>query len=126
MCSSDLLSTSLKAGIGALPAGADAVLVCLGDMPAVGPEQIDRLIAAFNPVESRAICVPTFRGKRGNPILWARRFVGAMAGLAGDVGARHLIGENAETVCEVEMGDAAVLTDLDTPEALRAYLGTPP
>jgi len=116
------LSTSLQAGLAVLPRNADAVLVALADMPAVTPEQIDRLIAAFNPVEQRAICVPTFRGKRGNPILWARRFVPEMQKLAGDVGARHLIGENAETVCEVEMGDAAVLTDLDTPEALRAYL----
>lgn len=115
------LSTSLQTGLAALGDDCDAVLVCLADMPEVGSSQIDRLIAAFNPVESRAICVPTFQGKRGNPILWARRFVPEMRKLAGDVGARHLIGENAETVCEVEMGDAAVLTDLDTPEALRAY-----
>ena len=117
------LSTSLQAGLTALPDKADAVLVCLADMPAVSAAQIGRLIAAFNPVEQRAICVPTYKGKRGNPILWARRFVPEMRKLAGDVGARHLIGENAETVCEVEMGDAAVLTDLDTPEALRDYLG---
>ncbi|MGE0153581.1 MAG: NTP transferase domain-containing protein [Reyranellaceae bacterium] len=117
------LSTSLQAGLAVLPEKADAVLVCLADMPAVTAAQIDRLIAAFNPVEQRAICVPTYQGKRGNPILWARRFVPEMLKLAGDVGARHLIGENAETVCEVEMGDAAVLTDLDTPEALRDYLG---
>lgn len=122
----DGLSTSLQAGLAALPDKADAVLVCLADMPAVGARQIDRLLAAFNPVEQRAICVPTFKGKRGNPILWARRFVPEMQKLAGDVGARHLIGENAETVCEVEMGDAAVLTDLDTPEALRDYLAAPP
>lgn len=120
------LSTSLQAGLTVLPDNADAVLVCLADMPAVTARQIDRLIAAFNPIEQRAICVPTFQGKRGNPILWARRFVAEMQKLAGDVGARHLIGENAETVCEVEMGDAAVLTDLDTPEALRAYLEPKP
>ncbi len=120
------LSTSLQAGLSVLPDRADAVLVCLGDMPAVSAAQIGRLIAAFNPVEQRAICVPTFKGKRGNPILWARRFVPEMRKLAGDVGARHLIGENAETVCEVEMGDAAVLTDLDTPEALRDYLEARP
>jgi len=120
------LSKSLQAGLSVLPEKSDAVLVCLADMPAVTAQQIDRLIAAFNPVEQRAICVPTFKGKRGNPILWARRFVSEMRKLAGDVGARHLIGENAETVCEVEMGDAAVLTDLDTPEALRDYLGARP
>ena len=41
-----------------------------------------------------------------------------MAELAGDVGARHLIGEHADLVCEVAMPDDAVLLDIDTPEAL--------
>jgi molybdenum cofactor cytidylyltransferase len=43
-----------------------------------------------------------------------------MAELAGDVGAKHLIGEHAELVAEVEMDDDAVLVDIDTPEALDA------
>jgi molybdenum cofactor cytidylyltransferase len=43
-----------------------------------------------------------------------------MAEIAGDVGAKHLIGEHAELVAEVEMDDDAVLVDIDTPEALDA------
>jgi len=43
-----------------------------------------------------------------------------MAALAGDVGAKHLIGEHAEVVAEVEMDDDAILVDIDTPEALAA------
>ena len=115
------ISTSLQAGLKVLPGDIDGVLVCLADMPAVTTAQIDRLIAAFNPTEGRAICVPIVAGKRGNPVLWAKRFIPAMMGIGGDVGARHLIGENAEAVCEVEMEGDAVLLDLDTPEALAAY-----
>ncbi|MGH7062681.1 MAG: nucleotidyltransferase family protein, partial [Stellaceae bacterium] len=85
---------------------------------------IDRLIAAFNPLEGRAIIVPTRHGKRGNPVLWARRFFSEMAQIAGDVGARHLIGEHAELVAEIEMDDDAILTDIDTPEALAALQRT--
>jgi molybdenum cofactor cytidylyltransferase len=114
------MSTSLQAGLAALPANVDGALVCLGDMPLVTATAIDRLIAAFNPLEGRAICVPTWNGKRGNPVLWDRRFFAAMADLAGDVGAKHLIGEHAELVAEVAMSDDAVLTDIDTPEALAA------
>ena len=113
------LSTSLKRGLAEVPDDVDAVLVCLGDMPRVSAAQIDRLIAAFNPLEGRAICVPTHRGKRGNPVLWARRFAVEMMTIAGDVGARHLLGEHADVVCEVEMAEDAVLLDIDTPEALR-------
>jgi molybdenum cofactor cytidylyltransferase len=112
------LSTSLKHGLAALPADADGALVSLGDMPRVTAAEIDRLIAAFNPVEGRAICVPTRRGKRGNPVLWSRRFFDEMQGIAGDVGARHLIGAYPELVVEVEMADDGVLTDIDTPQAL--------
>jgi len=115
------LSTSLKRGIAALPSDLDGVIVCLGDMPLISGRHLERLIAAFNPLEGRAIIVPTRRGKRGNPVLWSRQFFPEMTGLAGDVGAKHLIGEHAEFVAEVEMDDAAVLVDIDTPEALDAF-----
>ncbi len=98
----------------------DGVLVCLGDMPLISGRHLDRLIAVFNPLEGRAIIVPTRRGKRGNPVLWARRFFPEMADLAGDIGAKHLIGEYAELVCEVEMDGDGVLVDVDTPDALAA------
>jgi len=112
------LSTSLKRGLAALPPEIDGAVVCLGDMPLIAGRDIDRLIAAFNPLEGRAIVVPTRRGKRGNPVLWAKRFFPEMADLAGDVGAKHLIGEHAELVCEVEMDSDSVLVDIDTPDAL--------
>ena len=81
---------------------------------------IDRLIAAFNPLEGRAICVPTFAGKRGNPVLWGTQFLEEMQEVAGDVGARHLIGAHGELVAEVPIDDDGVLVDVDTPEALTA------
>lgn len=112
------LSASLKTAALAAPADADAIVVLLGDMPGVTSAHVDRLIAAFNPLEGRAICVPTRHGKRGNPVLWARRFLDEMAALKGDVGAKPLIGEHEDLVVEVEMADAAVLDDVDTPDAL--------
>ncbi|MBX3500905.1 MAG: molybdopterin-binding/glycosyltransferase family 2 protein [Alphaproteobacteria bacterium] len=119
------LSTSLKVGIGTLPDDVDGALVLLGDMPAVTPPQLNKLIAAFNPVEGRSICVPTVAGKRGNPVLWGKRFFAEMGHVSGDTGARHLIGEHADQVCEVPMdGETSpdgVLVDLDTPEALAAF-----
>jgi molybdenum cofactor cytidylyltransferase len=117
------LSTSLHRGLAAVPADADGVVVCLGDMPKVAPAVIDRLIAAFNPLEGRAICVPTWRGKRGNPVLFAARFAAEIQEIAGDVGARYLLGEYPELVCEVAMdgldAQGGILLDVDTPEALK-------
>lgn len=112
------LSTSLRAGIAALPADVDAAVVCLGDMPGVDARVIELLIKAFAPADGKAIVVPTVKGKRGNPVVWGRRFFESLAGVRGDVGARHLIGENADYVAEVEVAGDAVLADVDTPEAL--------
>ena len=115
------LSTSVRAGLSWLAdKTVDGALFLLGDMPLVTPAHLDRLIAAFNPVEGRAICVPTHRGKRGNPVLWSARFFPEMRALEGDKGARGLLGDHAEQVCEVEMDDDGVLVDVDTPEALAA------
>jgi len=116
----DGLSASLRSGIAALPGDIDGVLVLLGDMPRVTTAHLDRLIAAFAPAEGRAICVPTYRAKRGNPVLWDVRFLPEMRGLAGDQGARALLGRHADQVCEVEMPDDGVLLDVDTPAALTA------
>ncbi len=118
------LSTSVKAGLAALPPDCDGVVVCLGDMPRVSPAEIDRLITAFNPIEGRAICVPTRRGKRGNPVLLARRFFAELASVSGDIGARDLIAAHPEIVAEVEMEGDGVLTDIDTPQALARLAAT--
>jgi molybdenum cofactor cytidylyltransferase len=85
----------------------------------VRADMIDRLIGAFDPARGALIVVPTIEGKRGNPVLWSRRFFPELAGLEGDVGARNLIGTYGEAVAEVP-ADAAALLDIDTPEALSA------
>ena len=115
------LSTSLISGINALPGDCDGALVLLGDMPAVDAHLLDRLIAAFDPMEDRAIIVPVHGGRRGNPVLWARRFFDEMRDLSGDQGARALFAPYANLVCEIEAGSDAPLTDIDTQEALSAF-----
>jgi len=117
------LSTSLKAGLAVLPPEVDGALVQLGDMPSVPAAVLDQLIEAFNPLEGRAIIVPTAGGKRGNPVLWGRAFFEEMGKVQGDVGARHLIGTYPEAVAEVAMPDDGVLLDIDEPAALADFLG---
>jgi molybdenum cofactor cytidylyltransferase len=119
----DGLGTSLKAGIaalGGLPAEIDGAIVCLGDMPQVDAALIDRLIGAFDPDHGALVVVPTIDGKRGNPVVWSRRFFPDLMAVEGDVGARYLIGRYTEAVAEVPLTGTAALTDVDTPEALEA------
>ena len=108
------LSHSLRAGLDALDDDIDGVVVLLGDMPRVTARHIDRLIAAFDPLEGRSLCVPTRDGKRGNPVLFARHLFDEMRRVAGDVGARHLIGAHEDELVEVAMEDDAIFVDVDT------------
>lgn len=114
------MASSLKAGLAAVPGNARAVLVCLADMPALRAADIDRLLAAFDPASGREIIVPVFGGKRGNPVLLARRFFPDILRCEGDTGARQVVAANPDAVFEVEMETASILADADTPAAFEA------
>jgi molybdenum cofactor cytidylyltransferase len=118
------LSSSLRAGLAAFGAAVDGALVCLADMPWVRPVHIEALIAAFEARGERPICVPSFEGRRGNPVLWPARHFAAIAALSGDAGARSLLEVHAEEVCHVPVADPGVTLDVDTPAALGAAGGT--
>lgn len=114
------LATSVKAGIAAVPASADGAVVCLGDMPLIDAKLIDRLIENFANDRGSLIVVPVAGGRRGNPVLWSRRFFPELMTLDGDIGARHLIALHAEVVAEVEVDGNSAFLDIDTPEMLAA------
>jgi molybdenum cofactor cytidylyltransferase len=117
------LSTSLRAGLAALPADCDAAIVLLGDMPRISAELVGRLVAAFDPEKGRHIVVPVAAGRRGNPVLWSRRFFPELAKVTGDQGGRSVLSAYPEAITEVETETDAVHLDLDTREALAAAGG---
>ncbi len=120
------MATSLRAGVAALPAECDGVLVCLGDMPRLSAPVVDALIEAFHPEDGRSIVVPVRGGRRGHPVLFARAFFPELLALEGDVGARSVIAAHPEAVVEVEVEEPGILVDVDTPEALRELGGELP
>lgn len=124
------LSTSLKAGFAALAPQAESALVLLGDMPLVGPDLIRALAAAWTEAGGPPALVPTYAGRRGNPVVLSRALGPEIAGLTGDAGAGPLLRER-EGVVEHPVDDPAVTADVDTPQALARLRGpqastTPP
>lgn len=111
------MSTSLKRGLQALTGGVDGAVICLADMPGVNAGHLNSLIQAFDPDAGRSVCVPVYKGRRGNPVLWSQSFFPEMMELTGDKGARELLQEHQHVVHEVEMPSDDVLRDIDTPEA---------
>ena len=114
------LSTSLKAGIEAVPEDCEGAMILLGDMPGITPTLIDRLIASFEPAAGRAACVAMAGRRHGHPVLWARSFFPQLTALKGDKGARDLLEAQTSRLVEIAAGNDTPLIDIDTPEALAA------
>ena len=113
------LASSVKTGIAAVPEACDGAVICLGDMPLIDADLIDRLIDSFAPDRGNLIVVPVSEGRRGNPVLWSRRFFSELMTLDGDIGARHLIAKHGEVVAEVPVDGESAFLDIDTPQALE-------
>ncbi len=114
------MASSLVKGVSAL-IDADAIVVCLGDMPRINSKVIDALIAAFRQHPDKAIYIPTYFGQRGNPVLIARRLFDSMLLLKGDTGARVLAKQFPDSVMEISTDCAGILQDIDTREELSAF-----
>ncbi len=123
------MSSSIRAGVQAASERAEAFLIVLGDQPLVAAATIAGLIARYQTTHGLAV-VPTFRGRRGNPVLFDRSLLPEIQTIRGDIGCRALLSAHAAEVVELPVDDPGILLDVDTPhdlEALDAALreGTP-
>jgi molybdenum cofactor cytidylyltransferase len=111
-------STSVAAAVERLAATSAAALFVPCDQPLLTAAVLGRLIWAFRRTGA-PIVVPAFRGRRGAPVLFARHFFAALAGLEGDVGGRQLLGRYADQVATVALDEEEALWDADTAEDLE-------
>ena len=107
------ISSSIKAGLAFLGKEHDAVLIVLADMPDISSTIIDTLIASFNSERDAGICIPTFKGQRGNPVLWSSSFFSKLLNVEGDLGGKQIIFQCEEAVCECEVDSNAIHEDID-------------
>ena len=99
-----------------------AVLVVLGDMPAVRPATYTALAEALRPDR---IVVPRFAGQRGNPVGIGREFFADLLQADGDRGARRLLQVHADAIQWLDVDDPGVLQDIDVPADLPGQGSTP-
>lgn len=115
------LSSSLKVGIDAIMRRreVDAILIVLGDQPAVPDDVPETLISAME--ETRLpVVIPKYRYDRGNPVLVGRLLWERFMSLEGDQGAKGLLAAHPEWVHEVWI-DALPPRDIDTPKDHEQY-----
>jgi molybdenum cofactor cytidylyltransferase len=107
------MSTSVRAGIEALRPEIEAALLVLADQPALTADALGALVEAYR--ASRApIVAPYYRGRRGNPVLFARSLFAELRQVEGDQGGRAILVRYEQDVARVDVDDAAILLDVDT------------
>ena len=122
----DGLAASLRCGLCyAMERQAEGALVCLGDMPLVHTQTLDRLIGRLACDSTAQACVPTLGGKPGNPVLWRNSRFEALLALSGDQGGRCLLVHDQSQICEVPVDAPGIFEDFDTPARLAEYAALP-
>ncbi len=111
----DGMLSSAICGFSALPEEAKAVLIFLGDQPQVPSEVTDLVIKAWQHSD-KGIIMPTFKGKRGHPVLIETKYKMEINRLDPEKGLRTLSEKFKDDVFEVECLVPDILWDIDTPE----------
>jgi molybdenum cofactor cytidylyltransferase len=110
------MGVSLAEGVRA-SADAHGWVVALADMPYIKPETARIIARALS--EGAAIAAPAYRGERGHPVGFARRFGDELSALRGDAGAREILTAHPDWVTLYEVDDPGVLRDIDEPSDLE-------
>ena len=113
--------SSVRCGLRALPSTCEAILVALGDQPAITAELVRAMIETFSSA-GRGIVVPIHGGRRGHPLLFARRYCGEILAKYDELGLRGLLAAHPEDVFELSVSSSAVLSDMNFPEDYRREL----
>lgn len=116
----DMLS-SVRCGLRALPEDCRAVLVALGDQPAIRSGLISQMVHAFEHGK-RSIVVPVHAGQRGHPILFSRLYVPEILTGYDSLGLRGLLDAHSADIDEVIIPDPSILSDMDRPEDYQREL----
>jgi molybdenum cofactor cytidylyltransferase len=114
--------SSIQAAIRSLREETDGIMVFLVDHPLVNAALVGALVRQFYGSD-RPIILPTFRGKRGHPVIFRRRLYPELLSAPHETGARAVVWAHAAEVLEVPTEEEGVVLNLNDPETLRRVLG---
>jgi molybdenum cofactor cytidylyltransferase len=104
--------SSVQTALRALEDNCQAILVVLADQPMVETATIDRVIGAWSKGKGDLLA-PSAGGRRGNPVLFGRRYFEELLSLPAGAAPRELINSHAEELLLVEVETESIFHDLD-------------
>ncbi len=114
--------SSIQTGIRSLPNGTEGILVCPVDTPLISATLVSLLVQRFYE-SGKSIVLPTYREKRGHPVIFASRLYDELLSAPEDKGARAVVWNHSADVLEVPTEEEGVLLNLNEPDALRRHFG---
>jgi molybdenum cofactor cytidylyltransferase len=109
-------STSIRAGLAALPAESGGALFLLADQPHI-PSVLITALVEDHAASLASLTAPQAAGRRANPVLFDRRTFPDLQRLEGDVGGRAIFSKYP--IRWLPWHDANILLDVDTPDDYR-------
>lgn len=106
------MSASLIAGLERVDSKAQWVMVALADQPLIDKDTYNRLIEGTLGCDM-GIILPTYRSKRGNPVIFSIKYKDELLGLEGDLGGREILRKHPDDILEVAVGSEGVTIDIN-------------
>lgn len=107
--------SSIQCGLMNLWPQTQAALIGLGDQPQVQERNVRLICEAFEKQKSRLV-VPSYQMRRGHPWLLERSLWNEMLQMKRSRSPREFLHQHADEIQYVNVDDASILVDLDTPE----------
>ncbi|MFM0340041.1 nucleotidyltransferase family protein [Paraburkholderia fungorum] len=108
--------TSVAAGVAALAAPCNTVMVCLADQVLLESADYRELVDAFAAMSRGSILIPFFKGQRGNPVVFSASYAAEVISGHINPGCRKLIAEHPDEVVAYEAAHDRYIVDMDTPD----------
>jgi molybdenum cofactor cytidylyltransferase len=106
------MSTSIRQGVQTIAPGSEGILIALGDQPFIKTRTINAMIKAFARGKD-GIIVPSFKGKRGHPVIFHRRFRRELLNLKGDAGGKSIVERHPGEILDIPLKSEGVVKDID-------------
>ena len=114
------MSSSVRAGLSSANDSFGSVMFLLGDQPMVDSMLIDLMLKRFYKSDKN-ICAPVYKGKRGNPTIFSRKYFNLLQSMEGDSGGRDIITANPDDVLKIETDSPGCVYDIDTIDDLKLF-----
>jgi len=115
------MSTSIHEGLHVMDPRSDGILISLGDQPFLKTRTIDVLLRAFHQGKGK-ILVPSFRGMKGHPVIFHRKYEKELLKLRGDTGGKPILLKHSKQIKTIPVRSVGVIKDIDTREEYQKAL----